>query len=82
MPTTRISEEAREILRKLSDEENCTMQKIIEKALEEYRRKQFLEKSNRAYARLRQNQQEWQEEKREREAWNNTQSDGLDEDEY
>jgi hypothetical protein len=58
------------------------MWKIIEKALEEYRRKQFLEKSNRAYARLRQNQQEWQEEKREREAWNNTQSDGLDEDEY
>ena len=82
MPTTRISQEARKILRELSEEENCTMQEIIDKALEEYRRKQFLEKSNQAYAKLRQNQEEWQEEKREREAWDNTQADGLDEVEY
>lgn len=82
MPTTRISEEARKILRKLSEEEDCTMQEIIDEALDEYRRKQFLEKSNQAYARLRQNQEEWKEEKRERKAWDNTQTDGLDEVEY
>lgn len=82
MPTTRISDEAREILRKLSDEENCTMQEIIDEALEEYKRKQFLKKSNQAYARLRQNQEEWRQEKRERKVWENTQTDGLDEDEY
>jgi len=82
MPTTRISEEARKILRKLSDEENCSMQEIIDEALEEYRRKIFLKKSNQSYAKLRQNQEEWQEEEREREAWDTTRSDGLDEVEY
>lgn len=72
MPVTRISERARDILRMLSDEENPTTQKITEKALEEYKRKKFIEKSNQSYARLRQKQKEWQEEKQKREAWDST----------
>lgn len=79
MPTTRISEETRELLRRLSEEEDSSMQKIVEKALKEYRRKKFLEKSNEAYRELREREEEWSQEKKERKDWDATLEDGLDE---
>ena len=80
MPTTRISKETHDLLRRLSEEEGHSMQSIIENALEEYRRKKFLEESNKAYNKLRQKEEDWAQEEGEREAWDATLRDGLDED--
>jgi len=80
MPTTRISKETHELLRRLSEEEGSSMQSIIESALEEYRRKKFLEDSNAAYKQLRQREEDWAQEKEEREDWDTTLQDGLDKD--
>ena len=80
MPTTRISKETHELLRRLSEEEGSSMQSIIESALEEYRRKKFLEDSNAAYKKLRLREEDWAQEKEEREDWDKTLQDGLDKD--
>lgn len=69
MPTTRISEESHRILKELSAREGKTQQEIIEKALEAYRRRLFLESANAAYERLRNDDGTWQEEIAERRLW-------------
>ncbi len=48
--TVRISTEAQRLLRELAEEEKQPMQAILERALEAYRRKRFLEQVNEAYA--------------------------------
>lgn len=80
MPTTRISEEAHKLLQTLSEEEGTSMQSVLESALEEYRRKRFLEKSNQAYLELRQREEDWSQEQEEREIWDRTLQDGLSRD--
>jgi hypothetical protein len=54
------------------------MQKILEQAIEEYRRRRFLDDVNRAYEALRNDPTAWAEELEERAAWDATISDGLD----
>lgn len=78
MPSTRISEPTREILRKLAEESGESMQEIIEQAVEMYRRQRFLAASNRAFEALRANSEAWKTEQSEREAWDVTLSDGLE----
>lgn len=78
MPTARISERARTVLRELAEKDNESMQEIIDKALETYRRKRFLEESNKAYTALRDDPQAWQQEQKEREEWEITLGDGLE----
>ncbi len=50
--TVRISAETRERLRELAQKEKGTLQSVIEKAIETYRRESLLEEANRAYERL------------------------------
>lgn len=73
----RISETAHQMLKQLADREGRSMQSILDKAVEEYRRKTFLEKANAAFAALRSDPQRWKEEREERELWDATSSDGL-----
>ena len=80
MPTTRISMNAHKALLELADKKGESMQKIIERAIEAYRRQLFLEESNRAFAALRENTEAWQEEKQERALWDSAIADGLEED--
>lgn len=80
MPSTRISETALEILRELSGKSNESMQAVLERALESYRRQCFLEESNAAFASLRENSEAWQKEEEERAEWDITLADGLEED--
>ncbi len=54
------------------------MQSLPEKAIEMYRRQRFLEESNRAFAALRANPETWKSEQAEREAWDMTLADGLE----
>jgi hypothetical protein len=48
------------------------------KAVEAYRRQRFLEESNRAFAALRTDPETWKTEQAEREAWDMTLADGLE----
>ena len=54
------------------------MQAILDKAIESYRREEFLRAANRDYAALRRNHKQWKDELRERQLWEQTLTDGLD----
>lgn len=79
--TVRIGDAARKTLRSLARQEGASMQKVLDKAVEYYRRRRFLEEVNQAYAQLRQDETAWQSMKEEQEAWNATLMDGLPADE-
>ena len=80
MPTTRISGPSREVLRKLAEESGESLQAILEKAIEIYRRQRFLEENNRAFEGLRANTKAWKTEQAERKAWDIALGDGLEKD--
>jgi hypothetical protein len=50
--TVRISSRGKEILAQLSKEADLSMTDILDRALESYRRQQFLEKASAAYSSL------------------------------
>lgn len=77
MPSTRVSGPTREVLRKLAEESGESIQAILDRAVEAYRRQRFLEESNRAFEALRANPVGWKTELAEREAWDITLADGL-----
>ncbi|MGL5060633.1 MAG: hypothetical protein ACRC62_11700 [Microcoleus sp.] len=66
------------ILAELSASSGKSIQAILEQAIEQYRRQQFLEAANQAYIALRNNSEAWQEELEERSAWDVTLEDGLE----
>ncbi len=70
--TIRISPETREKLRKLASQTGESVQATLEKAVEIYRRKCFLERTNAAFAALRKDAATWEAEQEERAAWNFT----------
>lgn len=76
-PIVRISPHAHDLLRQMAEEERQSMQSVIDRALERYRREKFLHAANADFAALRANSKAWQEELREREIWEQTASDGL-----
>jgi hypothetical protein len=54
------------------------LQKVLERAVENYRREQFYAEFNTAYERLRADPVAWEEELAERAEWDATLADGLD----
>jgi len=78
MPSTRISEPTRETLRKLAEASGDSMQVLIDRAVEMYRRQHFLEESNRAFEALRADPKKWKSEQAEREVWDITLTDDLE----
>lgn len=77
MPTTRISDSTHHVLRKLAEQSGQSMQELVDKAVELYRRQRFLEESNRAFEALRADHSGWKEEQAERELWDITLADHL-----
>ncbi|HEX5717587.1 MAG TPA: toxin-antitoxin system protein [Thermoanaerobaculia bacterium] len=75
----RISEQAHQTLREMARTEHDSMQAVLEKAVEEYRRRRFLEDVNAAYLALREDPEAWKELEEERSAWDATLMDGLPE---
>jgi hypothetical protein len=75
----RISERTYQSLRTLSDQRAESMQSVLDKAVEAYRRQRFLEELNSAYAALREDAPAWSELQEELAAWEATTGDGLEE---
>ena len=76
--TVRISPRAHQLLRQLAKNAGESMQSILDKSVETYRREEFLRAANRDYAALRRNPKGWREELRERALWEQTSADGLE----
>jgi hypothetical protein len=77
-PTVRITSQTRATLRALAQHSGRTMQEVLDLAIEAYRRRLFLEETNAAFARLRDDPSAWAEVQEERAAWDQALGDGLD----
>ena len=65
----RLSEEAHQILQRIAEQTGETLQKTLSRAVEEYRRKLFLDEANAAFGRLRRDKKLWKHEQNERAQW-------------
>lgn len=74
-----VSESAHRILVELAARGGESIDKLLDRMIEEYRRQRLLDEANAAYTALRNDEQAWQEELSERRAWEATLADGLDE---
>lgn len=76
--TVRISRSAHAALRAIAEATDESMAGILDKAIEFYRRQCFLDGLDADFAALRQNKAAWEEELAERDAWDATIGDGLE----
>ena len=76
--TVRVSAEIHDVLRKLAAATGEPLERILERAVESYRREQFYAEFDAAYARLQADPVAWEEELAERAVWEVTLADGLD----
>lgn len=76
--TVRISEKSRHSLRELAKQSGEPMQAVLDQAVEQYRRQKFLEECCTAYAKIRQDPQEWAAFQAEMAVWDVALMDGLD----
>ena len=67
-----------DVLRKLAAATGEPLERILERAVESYRREQFYAEFDAAYARLQADPVAWEEELAERALWEVTLADGLD----
>jgi hypothetical protein len=65
------------LLRHVAEEEKSSVQAVLDKVIESYRRERFLHGANSDFAALRADPMAWIEELRERELWKHTLADGL-----
>jgi predicted transcriptional regulator len=77
--TIRVSLRVRDLLQELAQASGSSMQGVLEQALEQYRRQQLLEATNAAYAALRAHPEAGASLERERQAWDQTRADGVEE---
>jgi hypothetical protein len=70
--TVRISKETHQALKELADSEQTSLQQVLERAIETYRRQRFLDDANRQFAALRADSEAWKAELMERSEWDNT----------
>ncbi len=75
--TVRITHSAHATLRALAEETDESMTEILDKAIEAYRRQQFLAGLNSDFAALRRDPAAWEDELAERKMWDATLADGL-----
>ena len=78
MSNVRISESTHTVLRSLAAEDGATMQVVLDKAVEDYRRRRFWDQVEAAAGQLRQDPAAWENELAERRAWDATLADGLE----
>lgn len=76
--TVRITETAHALLKKFARDEARPMHAVLEEALEEHRRRRFLEEVNSGYAAWRRDRGAWASEVADRGDWDSTLSDGID----
>ncbi|WP_187147303.1 ribbon-helix-helix protein, CopG family [Caldicellulosiruptor saccharolyticus] len=76
--TVRVDVETYKSLKKLSEQLNQPMQKIIQEAIAEYKKKILLSATAKAFATLKENSRMWQDEVEERQLWETTLQDGIE----
>ena len=81
MAQLRIGDDTHKLLRELARREGVSMQVVLNKALADYRKRQFFDSLDTAFGALKNNPKAWAEEQQEREAWTNTLSDNVEQDE-
>lgn len=74
--TIRVTSQARDTVRELSQITGKRQQEVVDEAVEAYRRQVLLDKANTAYAALRSDSKPWDDELEERAAWDTTLTDG------
>ena len=77
MTTIRVSRRTRNTLEALAEKSGCSVQAVLEEAVEFYWGKRLLEATNEAYAVLRADPAAWKELQEERVEWDGTINDGL-----
>src|SRR5438067_487242 len=80
-PTISISEASHRVLRELAEQTDQTMGEVLERALDDYRRKVFFQGLAADFAALKADPEAWADELEERRLWEATLTDGLDPDE-
>lgn len=78
--TIRVSREVYNDAKTLAQNQHENIQEIIEHAITEYKKKKFFDSLNAAYEKLQSDPAAWEEEQKEREEWDMTLSDGLEND--
>ncbi len=77
--TVRVTEHTHEVLRELAAATGESLQRVLEEAVERYRRERFFDDLSAAYGRLATDPAAWQEELAERAELDGTLTDGLGE---
>jgi predicted transcriptional regulator len=80
MTTIRVSEETRTALRNLAHARGESMQEVVAKAVEQFRRQQFFDALDASYAKLQEDREAWESLQHEYAEWETTLGDGLKED--
>jgi len=78
--TVRIPAAVHQKLKLMAAKSGMSLSRTLEKAVETLRRQTLLEETNRAYAALRSNPRAWAGEQAERDAWEATLADGIEDD--
>lgn len=78
--TIQITDDVEQKLRELAEQEHQSIQEIIARAVERYRRERMFARAEEIYAAM--TPKEWAEEEAERALWDCTLMDGLEDDEY
>lgn len=73
-----ISETSHRILLELASRRGESINRLLDQAIEEYRRNRLLDETNVAFSALRNDDDAWAEELTERRDWDATLGDGLD----
>jgi len=73
-----INKNTHEVLLRLSKQSGDNLQTLLDKAVEQYRRQLFLLQANQAFAALRKNDLLWQDELNERQEWDQTLANRVD----
>lgn len=76
-PNVRVSAHTHALLRQLAEDEDDSMQAVLDKAIERYRRDRFLRDANADFAALKRDTRAWKEDLNETNLWEHTLADGL-----
>ena len=76
--SVKISPDTRETLERLAREEGKSIESVLDRAVEHYRREAFLRDANSDFAALKKDRKAWEEELAERKLWEPALLDGLE----
>lgn len=74
----RVRSDIHALARQLAAEDRVSMQEVLDRALQDYRRARMFAKANQGYAALRADPEAWAEELEERRAWDSTLMDDVE----